>query len=204
MSAGDLVLGLVLEVELLAELHGQAPDHVAALGGIHILLQYGVHVYIIDPGRGAAARVLEGDVGEILDDGAVEAAEIGELVGDDVGDLVEIFGSESHARVAEVGNPADGLVEVLFRELGREKEERGADSGHEIHLVGKPDTRVIAEDFDGFVETAGEVEGVPLGEVFAQRVEVDDAVLDQGAIHGDIGIEVDASAPFVLDVRDCG
>ena len=43
-----------------------------------------------------------------------------------------------------------------------------------------------------------------MGEIFAQRVQVDDAVFDQGAIHGDVGVEVDARAPFVLDVGDGG
>lgn len=193
-----------MKIQLLAELHRQPADHVPPLDGIHVLLQHGVHVGIIDPGGRAAARVLEGDVGEVLDDGAVQAAEIGELVCDDVGDFIEVLGSQGHARVAQVGDPADGFVEVPFGELRGEKQKRGADGGHEVDLVGEPDAGVIAEDLDGFVESAGQVEGVPLGEILAQRVEVDDAVFDQGAVHGDVGVEVDARAPFVLDVGDGG
>ena len=144
-----------MKIELLAELHRQAAHHVAALDGIHVLLQHRIHIDIIDPGRGATARVLEGDVGEILDDGAVQAPEIGELVGDDVGYLVEILGAQGHARVAQVGDPGDGLVEVLLGELRGEKQKRGADGGHEVDLVGETDAGVVAQDLDGFVETAG-------------------------------------------------
>ena len=86
---------------------------------------------------------------------------------DDVGDLVEIFGAQGHARVPQVGDPGDGSVEVLFGECGRQEEQGGADGGHEVDLVGEPDAGVVAQDLDGFVETAGEVEGIPLGEIFA-------------------------------------
>ena len=123
---------------------------------------------------------------------------------DDVGDFVEILGAQGHARVPQVGDPGDGSVEVLFGELRGQEQERGADGGHEVHLVGEPDAGVVAQDLDGFVEPAGEVEGIPLGEILAQRVEVDDAVFDQRAVHGDVRVEVDARAPFVLDVRDGG
>lgn len=123
---------------------------------------------------------------------------------DDVGDLVEVLGAQGHARVPQVGDPGDGSVEVLFGELRGKEEQGGADGGHEVHLVGEPDAGVVAQDLDGFVEPAGEVEGVPLGKVLAQRVEVDDAVFDQCAVDRDVGVEVDACAPFVLDVGDGG
>ena len=38
---------------------------------------------------------------------------------------------------------------------------------------------MVADDFDGLMQAAGEVEGVPGGEVAGQGVDVDDAVFNE-------------------------
>ena len=71
-------------------------------------------------------------------------------------------------------------------------------------MVCEADGRVVAEDFDGFLQAAGEVEGGPVVEVCGEGGEVHDAVFDHDAVDGDVGVEVDARAEGVLDCRDRG
>jgi len=71
-------------------------------------------------------------------------------------------------------------------------------------LVREADAWIVAEDFDGFVEAAGEVEGAPFRQVGGEGVEVHDAIFDHDAIEGDVGVEVDASTEVILEVRDRG
>ena len=67
----DVEFTAVFEIELLAERGGQAADHVAARGGVHVLLETCVDGLVVDPGGVRAGRVVECDVGEIVDEGCV-------------------------------------------------------------------------------------------------------------------------------------
>ena len=71
-------------------------------------------------------------------------------------------------------------------------------------MVRQADPGVVAQDFDWFLQPAGEVEGAPVAEVAAEGVEVYDAVFDHYAVDGDVGVEVDAGPEGVLDAADCG
>ena len=111
---------------------------------------------------------------------------------DDIGDFARVVASYTHARVAHVGEAGDGGVEVVLGEVLGEHQEGSADGGDEVDLVGEADGGVVAQDLDWFLQTASDVHGVPFGEVFAEGVEVDDAVFDEDAVDGDVGVEVDA------------
>lgn len=141
----------------MAERLWEAADHVAAFFGVHVLGEGGVGVGVCDPVGVAEAGIGEGDVGEGLDERRVEAAEIGELMSDDVLDFVLVFRGKGHPEIAEVGDSGDGAVEFLFCEGSWKEEESGADGGEEVDLIGETDARVVTEDFDGFLEAACEI-----------------------------------------------
>ncbi len=61
---------------------------------------------------------------------------------------------------------------------------------------------MVAENFDGFLEAAGEVEGVPVVEVGVDGVEVDDTIFDHHAIDSDVWVEVHASSKTILNPGD--
>ena len=198
LAAGDAPFALVLEVEFFAEGFGEAADHVAAFDGVHVLGEVGVDGGVVVPGGVVAFRVVEGDVGEVFDQGRVEAAEVGELVRDDVEDFAGVVAADGHAGIAHVADSGDGGVEVLFCELGRQEEEGGADGGDEIYLVGEADGGVVSQDLHWLLETPGEVEGVPFGEIAAKGVEVDHTVFYQGAVDCDKRVEVHTGTERVL------
>lgn len=135
----------------------KAADHVSAFFRVHVLCESGIGVGVFNPVRIAQACIFEGDVWEGFNKRGVEAAEVGELMRDDVLDLVLVFGREGHAEVAEVGYPGNGAVEFLLCEGGWKKEQGGTDGGEEIDLVGETDTWIVTEDLDGFLEAAGDI-----------------------------------------------
>lgn len=59
---------------------------------------------------------------------------------------------------------------------------------------------MIPQDLDRFLQSASEVQSVPLAQVSAESVQVNNTILDQGTINRDIRIEVDARSPAVLDL----
>ena len=117
----------------------------------------------------------------------------------DVLHLVRVLGREGHARVAHVGDAGDGGVQVRLGEGGGEEQEGSAHGGEEVDLVGEAYARVVAEDLDGLLKASGEIEGIPLGEVSAEGIEVDDAVFDQGTVHRHVRVKVHACAPVILN-----
>lgn len=151
-------------------------------------------------------RVIERDVGQIFDERDVQLSEAGQLRPDNIPHLFWILSREVwvHARVAHVRQPGDAFVEVALGEALGQHEERNTQGGDQIHLVREADAWIVAEDFDGFVEAAGKVEGAPFRQVGGEGVEVHDAVFDHDAIEGDVGVEVDASTEVILEVRDRG
>lgn len=122
------------------------------------------------------------------------------MVGDDVADFAHVFAAEGHTWVAHVGEGGDLFVELAFGETLGKHEHGGAHGGHEVNLVGETDAGVVAEDLDGLLEAASDVERVPFREVAADGIEVDDAILDHGAVDGDVWVEVDAGAPGILNL----
>ena len=198
LAAGDAPFALILEVEFFAEGFGEAADHVATFDGVHVLGEVGVDGGVVVPGGVVAFRVVEGDVGEVFDQRGVEAAEVGELVRDDVEDFAGVVAADGHAGVAHVADSGDGGVEVLLCELRWEKEEGCAYGGDEIYLVGKANGGVVSQDLHWLLETPGKVKGVPFGEIAAKGVEVDNAVFYKGAVDCDIRVEVHTGTEGVL------
>lgn len=84
---------------------------------------------------------------ETLEEPAVQAPEGGELSRDDVADLVRVL-TDFHAEVAAVGEAGDLLEELDLGEGLGEEEERGAEGGGEVDLVGEADAGVVGEDAD--------------------------------------------------------
>lgn len=201
-AAGNRVFGLIFKVELFAELLGEPADHVPPSDGIHVLRQSGVDGLVEVPVPRRGLRVVEAQVRELLDQRLVEAAEVGDLPGHDVDHFARVFGWEGHARVAEIGDAGDGGVEVLFGEVGGKEEEGSADGGEEVNLVGDTDAGVVAEDFDGLLEAAGKIQGVPFAEVTAQGVEIDDTIFNKSAVYGDEWVEVDSRPERILHSAD--
>ena len=155
------------------------------------------------------AGVGEVDVGEVFDEGHVELAEAGQLRADDIRHLRRVFaraqaGDVQHAGIAHVGQSRYALVQLAFREGFWQHEQRYAEGGEQIDLVRETDAGVVAEDFDGFLQAAGEVEGLPVAEVGGEGVEIHDAVFDHHAVEGDVGVEVHARAEVILDAGDGG
>ena len=108
----------------------------------------GIGGWVFGPFSLATAGVFEGDIGEVVDERGVQAAEIGELVLDNVGDFVGILGRQRHSWITEVRNTGYCTVQVQLGECGWEKEKCCADGGNEVYLIGETDTRVVSEDFD--------------------------------------------------------
>lgn len=125
------------------------------------------------------------------------------MIGDDVGNLVGVFGAEGHAWVSQVGDARNGFVELVFGECFRKEQEGTAESGKKVVLVCEPDGGVVTEDLDGFVEASGEIKSFPIGEISFEGVDVDDAVFDDDSVDVDVGIEVNTRAHVVLDVGYC-
>lgn len=57
---------------------------------------------------------------------------------------------------------------------------------------------MIPEDLDGLLQSSREVHSVPVTEIFAECVQVNDTILDQSSIDSDIGVKIDPSTKFVL------
>ena len=101
------------------------------------------------------------------DEAMIELLELRGLLADDVADLAAVLGGQEHAHVARVRESGDALEELALGKLLGEREERGADCGCEVDLLGEADAGIVLDDSDGFMHPPREIEGLPVKEVGA-------------------------------------
>ena len=202
-GALEVPLALVVREDLVAQADREAHGRARAHSGAQVLPHEAHAALLVRP---AVGRVHLADrvhrLPERLEEAAVQAAERRQLRRDDVAHLVRVL-ADAHAEVAAVRDAGDLLEQLDLGERLGEEEERGAQGRGEVDLVGEADPGVVLQDADlrasneresatgrgaraveragtyGLVEPTRDIERLPVEQVATQRVDRDDAVLEQ-------------------------